>query len=521
MIQPSYSRLLAIICFVLSIGVLSSCDKDDSVANDGKAALYSFGPTGSRPGDTLKFIGVNLDKVSSIQFTGINAVVDKKDFKTQSSDLIQLLVPPTTEKGYVTLKAYTGDITTKTILNLNVTSAFSITSFTNPARPGSNITINGNYLNWVDRITFEKGKLVTTFVSKSQTQIVVKVPDDAQTGPLIVHYTGTDSADVETKDTLKVTLPLATSFTPAAVKHQTNVTINGTNLDLAKKVMFTGDPSVITTFVSQSATQLVVKVPAGTTKGKVTLEAASGVQSVSAVDLDVVLPSATSLTPNPINPGDNLTITGTNLDVVKSVNFENAPPVTSFVSQSATQIVVKSPLGILKGKLTFAILNSTVTVQSNDVLDVVGSIPPPVMSLPIYNDALTSNWNGWLGGGWGGTSNLNNTTPVREGTKSIKIDYSGGYGSPFQIGGASISLASYTSLKISIFGAPGSGGKTVTIAANGTNNKYNITIVEGAWTDYSIPLSTLTATGTLNEIWVQEFSGTGGFTIYVDALGLN
>jgi hypothetical protein len=46
-------------------------------------------------------------------------------------------------------------------------------------------------------------------------------------------------------------------------------------------------------------------------------------------------------------------------------------------------------------------------------------------------------------------------------------------------------------------------------------------VIEGKWTDYAIPLSTLTAATSLNEIWVQEFSGTGGFTIYVDALGLN
>jgi hypothetical protein len=76
-------------------------------------------------------------------------------------------------------------------------------------------------------------------------------------------------------------LPVATSFSPNPVKHQTNLTITGTDLDLAKKVFFTGVTSALTTFVSQSATQLVVNVPAGAKKGTLTLEAASGKQTVS------------------------------------------------------------------------------------------------------------------------------------------------------------------------------------------------------------------------------------------------
>ena len=520
MIKLSSSRLLALLSFILSIGIVS-CDKNDDV-NSGKVELFSFGPTGAKPGDTLRFIGVNLSKVTSIQFTGgTGATVNQTDFKKQASDLILLIVPQAAEKGYVTLKTPDGDIKTKTILNLNVSTAFAISSITAQARPGENVTITGNYLNWVDRITFNKDKLVQTFVSKTMTQLVVKVPDDAQTGPLIVHYGGTDSADVQTKDTLKVTLPLATSFSPNPVKHQTNVTINGTNLDLVKKIYFTNVSTAVTTFVSQSATQLVVKVPAATKKGKVTLEAASGVQTISSVDLDVVLPSIATMTPNPIDPGTDLTITGTNLDLVTSITFENKPAVTTFVSQSATQIVVTTPMGILRGKVTLGVLNSTVTVQSTDVLEINGSVPPPTIAFPIYNDAVTANWNGWIGGGWGGSKDLNNASPVREGSKSVKIDYVGGWGSPLQLGGANINLSSYTTFKISVYGAPGSGGKTVSIAFNQVNNKYNITIVEGVWTDYAIPISTLTSGSTLSEIWVQEFTGSGGYSIYVDALGLN
>lgn len=595
-----YTKPLLLISFVLCIGILS-CDKDDNDVNADKIKLLSFGPTGTAHGDTLRFIGNNLQKVTAIQFTGgAPALVEQKDFKTQTTELILLLVPAAAEKGYVTLKTPDGDIVSKTVLNLGVTTV--VTSLTAQARPGENVTINGNFLNWVRKVTFAKDKSVETFVSQSINQLVVKIPDDAETGPLILTYAGTDSADVETDDTLHVTLPVTTGVTPNPVKPKTDLTITGTNLDLVKKIIFTGvstpvatfvsqsatqlvvnvpetakkgkitleaasgvqtvssldadivlpaitsfTPSpinlgsnltitgtdldlvkkiifsgvapVVTTFVSQSTTQVVVAIPAGTRKGKITVEAASGVQTKSTGDIDVVLPTITGMSPNPVDPGSSLTITGTKLDMVKSVAFENAPAVTTFISQSPSQIVVTVPNGVLRGKITIGIVNPADTVQSAGILEVTGGVPPPTITLPFYDDAVTSNWNGWIGGGWGGTSDRNNTSPVRAGTKSVKITYDGGWGSPLQLGGANVSIGSYTTFKISVYGGPGSGGKKINIGINQVD-KYTITVVEGAWTDYAIPLSTLTS-GPITEIWVKEYNGTGGFTVYVDAMGLN
>lgn len=517
MIKLTSFKLLAPACIILFIGMVISCNKKDNTSNNSKVALYSFGPTGAKHGDTLRFFGVNLDKVTSIKFSGdsATATVSQKDFKVQTSSEIKVIVPSSAEKGYVTLKTPDGDIVTKTQLNLSVLS--TVSSITPQARPGDNITITGNYLNWVDRITFNRDKLVTNFVSQSQTQLVVKVPDDAQTGPLTLHYGGTDSTNVQTADTLNVTLPVAASFSPNPVQHGTNVTITGTDLDLVKKVYFNGVTNAVTSFVSQSATQLVVTIPASTTKGKIKLEATSGVQTTSSGDLDVALPAITTMSPNPVAPNANVTITGTNLDLVSSANFIGVPDaVTSFVSQSATQLVVQVPASAITGKLTLNVKNSTLSVKSSSDLSIIGSSVPPII---IYDDAVTSAWNGWVGGGWGGNKDYANTSPVRSGSKSIKIDYVGGWGAPLQLGGANINLGGYTSLKLSIYGAPGSAGKKVNVGLNNADG-YTITLVEGVWTDYTIPLSSTAATTNLTDMIVKEFSGTGGFTIYVDNIGL-
>jgi len=200
-----------LIVFILSVAILGSCKKKDE-ANSGKVELLSFGPTGARAGDTIRFVGLNLNKVTAIKFTGTSATVQQADFKKQDGNLILVIVPQSTEKGLVTLTTPDGDLVTKTQFNISVLT--SISTMTKLARPGENVTITGTYLNWVDRITFTDGKLVKTFVSQSQTQLVVKVPDDAQTGPLVIHYLGTDSADIKTADTLTVKLPLITGYGP-------------------------------------------------------------------------------------------------------------------------------------------------------------------------------------------------------------------------------------------------------------------------------------------------------------------
>ena len=518
MIKLSSFKLLALISIVLSIGIVTSCDKDDDEVTSDKLQLLSFGPTGAKHGDTILFIGNKLDKVTAIQFAGTNAVVNQADFKKQSSRLIALLVPQAAEKGYLTLKTPEGDIITKTQFNIDVLT--KVTSITAQARPGENVTITGTFLNWVDKVTFNRDKTVTAFVSKTQTQLVVKIPDDAETGPLVLHYTGTDSNFVQTADTLKVTLPVTTGLSPNPIKHQTNLTITGTNLDLAKQILFNGVSAPVTTFVSQSATQIVVKIPAATKKGKVTLVAASGVQSVSTIDLDVILPTITTMSPNPVDPNTNLTVTGTNLDLVTSVSFVGAlSPVTSFVSQSATQIVVIVPTGVLKGKITLAVLNSTLIVQSSNDLDITGGLPPLAdFPLPIYTDALQNTFQDWS---YTTTHDFNSTANVRQGTKSIKSVYDAGngyQGTTFHAGTA-VSTTGYTLLEFSVFGEAGTDGKKINLVINGNyGGPTQVTIVAGAWTTFSLPLSGLGSPATIGEIVLQS-AGWGG-TIHIDHVGL-
>ncbi len=515
MIKVFNKQLFTLMCLLMTIGIFSACKKDNDEKNNGMVQLMSFGPTGAMPGDTLKFIGANLNLVTEIQLTG--AMVAQPAFVSQSPELITIIVPASTEKGFVTLKTPQGDIKSKTQLDLEIPA--KVTSMTMEARPGENITITGNFLNWVTRVTFANDKSVDSFVSKSLTQLVVKVPMDAQTGTLILNSAGTEPLVIETDSIFKVTLPMAAMMAPNPVKHQTNLTITGTNLDLTKSILFNGVSAAVTSFVSQSATQIVVKVPGGTTKGKIKLVAQSGVSTESATELDVVLPAVTSMSPNPIDALANLTIVGTNLDLVTSISFTGGlTAVTSFVSQTATQLVVKVPEGTLKGKITLAVLNSTLTVQSPEDLKINGGLPPLAdLSLAIYTDGLQNTFQDWS---YSDIHDFNSTANVRQGTKSVRAVYAaGGYQGVTFHAGTAPSTTGFTKLEFSVFGEAGTAGKKLNVVVNGNYGAPpQVTVLAGEWATFSITLSSLGNPATINEIVLQS-AGWGG-TVHIDHMGL-
>ena len=507
-------KIPAAICLALSFVFLSSCDDDDENGSR-QVELLSFGPSGVHHGEEIVFIGKNLDKVTAIVFQP-SVEVPKSAFTSASSETIKLSVPNAVESGKVILKTPDGDIESKTVFSLEVPVVIS--TVTPEAKPGTDITITGNYINWIESVTFANNLVVekADFVSLSQTEMKVTVPMEARTGFLVFSTGGTEPLTISTDDPLTVTLPASTLISPSSVRHTENIAIEGTDLDLVTKIEFGGGASVLSgDFVSQSETEIVVTVPATTTDGNLILTAPSGLE-VEIGAISIILPDVTAFDPadtDDHNSGVTLTMTGTDLDLIGKLTFPNVPdPVTTFISQSATELQVVIPEGVQGGTVVITTIHDytvPITVPFGDQL---------TLATVIFDDAVHAPLG--AGGGWGGVAtDPANSEQVRVGTKSVKVTFGGSWGGGGQFGnwdGESVSTAGASFYAFSIYGGAGTDGLNINVNVAGT--VVEVTIDEGAWKDVQIPLSDLGSPAGISEIWFQDRGWSGD--VYIDQIGL-
>lgn len=352
-----YTRFVlnALLFCAISTGLLfTSCEKDDDEKTSSKIELLSYGPMPIARGAELRFIGNNLDKVTAIILP--DAIeIPASAFTSKKSTLITLTVPQEAIEGYVVLKTPQGDITTKTPIGYS--EPISITSFAPTSiKPGAQLTITGDYLNLVDEVIFTDRVVVIVedFVSQSRTEIKLVVPAQAQTGKIAVSNGEEDPIIVYSENVLNVTLPAFSTIAPNPVKAGQTLTISGTNLDLTTKVILGGN-KVISTFGTHTATQIVLTVPADTKDGKVIMVPASDVEVESTADLIMVVPTLT-VTPTTVKNGGQITVSGTNLDLISSVTFGGNKAGTIVAGGSATEITVNIPIDALDGVVSFKTL---------------------------------------------------------------------------------------------------------------------------------------------------------------------
>lgn len=381
--------------------------------------------------------------------------------------------------------------------------------------PGVSVTVKGENFKKVTAVKFGTADAAGFDPSSvTDTSLTVTVPD-MDSGKVFVQVYYADGAGYNAAPFNVLLKPVITNVQPVTGYPGDGVTINGVNLDIVSEVKFGNIPA---TSFTATKTKILVAIPANAEGGNqlITVSSASTGGSATASFNVNIAPQVFSITPPSAEAGDVITVTGARFTGATSVKL--GALATIFTVISATEISFTVPAGALSGPVT--ITTPTGTVTSSAALTIL----VPGLAFPIYDEAVSSNWtnaNGWIGGGWGGTKDLANTNPVHTGLFSCKIDYTAdNWGSPLQLGGASIPFGSYTTFKISIYGGPGTTGKKIKIVFNGAGG-YELTLgTEGQWNDYTISISNITADPALSEIWLQEFTGTG-YTIYIDDMGLN
>ena len=343
-------------CLVLlSSLTFTACDTNDVDTNQykGGISLNVFGPSPVLRGGELRFLGCGMDQVASVLIPGCDAITD---IQLISAEEIRVIVPQTALPGYVTLMLRNGEsIVTKT--QLTYSEPVSIESFSpETVRPGDVLTIKGEYLNLMHQVIFAENVIVSDeviaeeeateatskFLKHTRNEIQVRVPEEAQSGKIIL----SDGAEIPNRlyseVELQVVLPSVAELADYNnIKPGAIMTVIGENFDLVKEVrMENGETMLFTYSAEQKA--LTFTIPRGAVNGPIYVVPASGVL-VQVAEIKMATPEDVKAQETEITAGKELTLTGKNMDMIAAVLFPGVEKAVEPTSLSETEVKVVVP----------------------------------------------------------------------------------------------------------------------------------------------------------------------------------
>lgn len=344
------------VCLILlSSLTFTACETNDVDTNQykGGISLNVFGPSPVLRGGELRFLGCGLDQVASVLIPGCDAITD---IQLISAEEIRVIVPQTALPGYVTLMLRNGEsIVTKT--QLTYSEPVSIESFSpESVRPGDVLTIKGEYLNLMHQVIFAENVIVSDeviaeketteatskFLKHTRNEIQVRVPEEAQSGKIIL----SDGAEIPNRlyseVELQVVLPSVAEVADYNnIKPGATLTVTGENFDLVKEVrMENGETMLFTYSAEQKA--LTFTIPRGAVNGPIYVVPASGVL-VQVAEIKMATPEDVKAQETEITAGKELTLTGKNMDMIAAVLFPGVEKAVEPTSLSETEVKVVVP----------------------------------------------------------------------------------------------------------------------------------------------------------------------------------
>lgn len=376
---------LWMMCLILLSGLsFTACnDGDEESTNQytGGISLNVFGPSPVARGGILRFLGNGMDQVTGVVIPGCSEITD---IDVISKEEIHVTVPQTAEPGYVTLNTPIGAITTKT--KLTYSEPISLESFSPTSiKAGTTLVIKGEYLNLIQEVIFANSVIVpaTEFISQSRAEIKVVVPNEAQTGKLIISDTSSEDTEsipnwIYSDNELNIILPSVAEIADLSEKKPGDeITLTGNDLDLITKVIMPNGDEVEFTV---DGDKLTFFLPDNISDGSIIVTPASGVEVVFAT-IGVALPSEVVAEPaTELRAGDKITLTGKNMELITDITFPGVTDAVSMDSQTETEVTVTMPGTAISGNL---LLNT----QSGVSVEVAITTQKPVFE-SFANDAV-------------------------------------------------------------------------------------------------------------------------------------
>lgn len=323
-------------------------------------SIASVAPAAVKAGDTFTINGDYLNLIAQVIFSD-GVVVESANFISQTRAKIEVKVPVEAQTGKVMISNGAEiPVLVYTASPVQVTLPAITAVAPNPVKPGTEVQITGTNFQLVKSLVFSEEITVDNFtVNDAKTQITATVPTHAKEGSIqLVAFSG---VKVSAATPLSLVGPAVTSISPKPVKNGETITITGTNLDLVVGATFGGDVTGV--ILSQSATQLEVTVPLTATEGKVTLTTNSGkIAETEAITL--VKPIISSIAPLALMAGNDITITGTHLDLVRKVTFVGGLSVDVTPASATSFTVTVPPAAVGTAAIVMTTTNGTEVTSS-------------------------------------------------------------------------------------------------------------------------------------------------------------
>ena len=305
--------------------------------------IESFSPAEILPGETLTIKGDYLNLIHEVVLAD-KVKISEEAFTAHSRYEIKVVVPETAQTGKFALgtvdeAAAADDEALLKTLNLIQSETDLVVKTAEgklaaaSVKAGDTVTINGTNLNLTKSIVLE-GATVSEFTATA-TKITFALPAVAKDGDVVMVM----ASGVEVSaGALTTVVPTVTAVAPKPVKNGAELTITGKDLDLVTAVDF---PKAGAEFTATATQITIAAVPEKAQEGDITLSLANGKTVTAAFTL--VKPTVTGFSANPASAGSDVTINGTDLDLVTAVTFGGGTKVDVPDGSTADAITLSVP----------------------------------------------------------------------------------------------------------------------------------------------------------------------------------
>lgn len=473
----------------------------------------AFSPESVMPGEELTIKGEYLNLVHMIEFAdGVR--VPESAFTEHTRYEIKVIVPDEARTGKVGLfdvdlstledagSAIYNIIMTDVALNVGTPTISKVTTprgegiqtdeFT--AKMDELFTLNGEHFGLINSVKFvpKAGDVhgsaceTTEFtVSEDGKTLTFKLPAEAADGDINLVCRSGEEVPVGSLITIAPTECVAS---PTPVKAGKSLIITGKDLDVVNAVEMTGVADEISFITNPDGTKLIIEsIPETAVEGNLILRMKNG-KGVE-VPFSLVKPVVTGYDHNPVSAGGAITLQGTNLDLVKKVQFgEGSDIIEVKASEDGTSISLTVPMNAKTGKPTLTLANGT-TVECPE-LNIEEAVFCYITELPDFSEKEKTPEAG-------GTF----TVPVKNGDKLESV----------LVNGKNVNFVyaeKPSSLTIGI-PADASAKSVLKLVSSNGSVEYDIAV---------IPQGTVTRTLWIGSIDLANWTGNTQGTLPVDAL---